>query len=41
MFSLEILDRYWLTGMPEEEDLCLHGEVRVHIGKRCCRTRYA
>ena len=33
MFSLEILDRYWLTGMPEEEDLCLHGEVRVRIGE--------
>ena len=32
MFKLEILDKYWLPGMPEEEDLCLHGEVRVHIG---------
>ncbi len=32
MFKLEILDKYWLPGMPEEEDLCLHGEVRVRIG---------
>ena len=32
MFKLEILDKYWLPGMPEEEDLCLHGKVRVHIG---------
>ena len=32
MFTLEILDKYWLPGMPEEEDLCLHGEVRVRIG---------
>ena len=33
MFKLEILDKYWLPGMPEEEDLCLHGEVRVRIGE--------
>lgn len=33
MFKLEILDRYWLPGQPEETDLCLHGEVRVHIGE--------
>ena len=32
MFSIEILDKYWLPGMPEEEDLCLHGKVRVRIG---------
>ena len=32
MFKLEILDEYWLPGLPEEKDLCLHGEVRVHIG---------
>ncbi len=32
MFKLEILDKYWLPGQPEETDLCLHGEVRVHIG---------
>ena len=32
MFKLEILDKYWLPGMPEEEDLCLHGEVRARIG---------
>lgn len=32
MFKLEILEKYWLPGMPEEEDLCLHGEVRVRIG---------
>ena len=31
MFKLEILDKYWLPGMPEETDLCLHGEVRVRI----------
>ena len=32
VFKLEILDKYWLPGQPEETDLCLHGEVRVHIG---------
>ena len=32
MFKLEILEKYWLPGMPEEEDLFLHGEVRVRIG---------
>lgn len=32
MFTLEILDKYWLPGQPEETDLCLHGEVRVRIG---------
>lgn len=31
-FALDILEKYWLDGMPEEEDLCLHGEVRVRIG---------
>ncbi len=33
MFKLEILGKYWLPSMPEEEDLCLHGEVRVQIGE--------
>lgn len=33
MFRLEILDKYWLPGQPEETDLCLHGEVRVRIGE--------
>lgn len=33
MFKLEILDKYWLPGQPEETDLCLHGEVRVRIGE--------
>ena len=33
MFKLEILEKYWLSGMPEAEDLCLHGEVRVHVGE--------
>ena len=32
MFKLDILDKYWLPGQPEETDLCLHGEVRVRIG---------
>lgn len=32
MFKLEILEKYWLPGQPEETDLCLHGEVRVRIG---------
>ena len=32
MFKLEILDKYWLPGQPEETDLCLHGTVRVQIG---------
>ena len=31
MFHLEIVAPYWLPGMPEEEDLCLHGAVRVQI----------
>ena len=32
MFKLEILEKYWLPGQPEETDLCLHGTVRVQIG---------
>lgn len=32
MFKVEILDKYWLPGQPEETELCLHGEVRVHCG---------
>ena len=32
MFKLEILEKYWLPGQPEETDLCLHGTVWVQIG---------
>lgn len=32
MFKLEILDKYWLPGQPEETDLCVHGNVRICIG---------
>lgn len=32
MFKLEILEKYWLPGQPEETDLCLHGTVRLCIG---------
>ena len=32
MFRIDILELCWLNGMPEENDLCAHGIVRVHIG---------
>ncbi len=32
-FSIEILEKRWLSGMPEELDLCAHGIVRVHAGE--------
>lgn len=47
MFSIEILDLHWLKGMEEEDDLCLHGSVRVTIGDHvweedeCCTTAAA
>ncbi len=31
-FSIEILEKRWLPGMPEEQDLCAHGAVRIHVG---------
>ena len=39
MFKLEILNKHWLPGQPEETDLCLHGEVRVHCGQHILQEK--
>ncbi|MBQ2953149.1 MAG: hypothetical protein IJE07_06285 [Clostridia bacterium] len=32
MFRIDILELCWLSGQPEETDLCAHGIVRIHLG---------
>ena len=34
MFEIEVTGLRWLEGTKEEEDLCLHGDVKVRIGER-------
>lgn len=33
-FAIDILMLCWLSGMPEENDLCAHGSVRIRIGSQ-------
>lgn len=33
-FELRLLNLQWLEGMPAEEELCAHGQVRVRLGDR-------
>ena len=32
LFQIELLEIHWLEGIPEEIDLCAHGQVKVRIG---------
>ena len=33
LFAIEVAEMCWLEGMPEEQDLCAHGIVRIHMGE--------